>query len=191
MRDVALPVAVLLGIWNIWLLSWIIAARWSSPIAVAQSARDRFLQSALVLTGAAFIVFRVIGPLSHPLFRASPLLGWAGVALAIAGLAFTWWARVHLGREWSLSVTLKQDHRLVRSGPYAITRHPIYTGILLALLGSVIVYHVSPQGLLGLALATCGFVLKLRQEERFMTERFGDAYREYRARVRALVPGVW
>ena len=191
MRDVALPVAVLLGIWNIWLLSWIIAARWSSPIAVAQSARDRFLQSALVLTGAAFIVFRVIAPLSRPLFRASPLLGWAGVALAIAGLAFTWWARVHLGREWSLSVTLKQDHRLVRSGPYAITRHPIYTGILLALLGSVIVYHVSPQGLLGLALATCGFVLKLRQEERFMTERFGDAYRDYKARVRALVPGIW
>ena len=149
MRHVASPVAVLLGIWNVWILSWIIAARWSSPVAVTQSARDRFVQSALVLAGAALIVFRVIGPLSHPLIRASVALAWTGVALAIAGLAFTWWARVHLGRDWSVSVTLKQDHRLVRSGPYAITRHPIYTGILLALLGSVIVYHVSPQGLLG------------------------------------------
>jgi len=191
MRDVALPVAVLLGIWNVWILSWIIAARWSSPVAVTQPARDRLVQSAFVLAGAGLIVFRVIGPLSHPLFRPSPPVGWTGVGLAIAGLAFTWWARVHIGREWSVSVTLKEDHRLVRSGPYAITRHPIYTGILLALVGSVIVYHVSPQGVLGLALATFGFVLKLRQEERFMTERFGDAYREYKARVRALVPGVW
>jgi protein-S-isoprenylcysteine O-methyltransferase Ste14 len=191
MRDVALPVAVLLGIWDVWLLSWIIAARWSSAAGVKQSARDRFLQSSLIIAGALLIFFRVIGPLSHPLFPASILLAWTGVALALAGLALTWWARVHLGREWSLMVTLKQDHRLVRSGPYAIVRHPIYTGILLALLGSTIVYHVSPQGLLGLALSTYGIVLKLRQEERFLTERFGDAYRAYMMQVRALVPGVW
>jgi len=191
MRDVALPVAVLLGIWDVWLLSWIIAVRWSSAAGVKQSARDRFLQSSLIIAGALLIFFRVIGPLSHPLLPASILLAWTGVALALAGLAFTWWARVHLGREWSLMVTLKQDHRLVRSGPYAMVRHPIYTGILLALLGSTIVYHVSPQGLLGLALCTYGIALKLRQEERFLTERFGDAYRAYMTQVRALVPGVW
>jgi len=191
MRDVALPVAVLLGIWDVWLLSWIIAARWSSAATVTQAPRDRIVQSVLILAGAVLIVFRVIGPLSHPLFPANAALGWAGVALALAGLAFTWWARVHLGRDWSVAVTLKRDHRLVRSGPYAVVRHPIYTGILLALLGSVIVYHVSPQGLLGLALATFGIVLKLRQEERFLTERFGDAYRSYMAQVRALVPGLW
>jgi len=191
MRNLALPVAVLLGVWNVWLLSWIIAARWSSVVAVRQSPRDRFVQSFFVIAGVVLIFFTVFGPLSHPLLPASVLLAWAGVALAIAGLAFTWWARLHLGREWSATVTLKQDHRLVRSGPYAITRHPIYTGILLALFASVVVYHVSPQGLLGLALVACGFVLKLKQEERFMTERFGDEYRDYKTRVRALVPGVW
>lgn len=191
MRDVALPVAVLLGIWDVWLLSWIIAARWSSAAAVKQPARDRILQSSLIIAGVLLIFFGAIGPLSRPLLPASTLLAWTGVALALAGLAFTWWARVHLGREWSMMVTLKQDHRLVRSGPYAMVRHPIYTGILLALLGSTIVYHVSPQGLLGLALATIGLALKLRQEERFLTERFGEAYRGYKAQVRALVPGVW
>jgi len=191
MRDVALPVAVLLGIWDVWIFSWIIAARWSSAAAVKQSGRDRFLQSSLIIAGALLIFFTVIGPLSHPLLPATTLLAWTGVALALAGLAFTWWARIHLGREWSAMVTLKQDHRLVHSGPYAMVRHPIYTGILLALLGSTIVYHVSPQGLLGLVLATYGFVLKLRQEERFLTERFGETYRDYRVRVPALIPGIW
>ena len=184
MRNVALPVAVLWGIWNVWLVSWIVAARWSSAVAVMQPPRDRFVQSILILVGAV-LVFIKPAPLG-----AAAWLPWTGVALALAGLAFTWWARIHLGRDWSASVTLKEDHRLVRSGPYAITRHPIYTGILLALAGSVVVNQTA-QALAGLALATLGFVLKLGQEERFMTERFGDAYREYRAKVPALIPGVW
>jgi protein-S-isoprenylcysteine O-methyltransferase Ste14 len=184
MRNVALPVAVLWGIWNVWLVSWIIAARWSSAVAVMQSARDRFVQSVFIV-GGAVLVFIKPAPLVAPVW-----LPWTGVALALAGLAFTWWARLHLGRDWSAAVTLKEDHRLVRSGPYAFARHPIYTGILLALVGSVMV-NATSQALLGLALATFGFVLKLRQEERFLTERFGEAYRDYRARVRALVPGVW
>ena len=188
MRNVTLPVAVLWGIWNVWLVSWIIAARWSSAVAVRQPARDRFVQSVLVLAGAV-LVFAALRP--DPLLPEYDWLQWAGVALALAGLAFTWWARIHLGREWSAVVTLKEDHRLIRSGPYAITRHPIYTGILLAFVGSVIVYGASAQALLGFAFVTLGFVLKLRQEERFMTERFGDTYRDYKARVRALVPGVW
>lgn len=182
MRNVALPVAVLWGIWNVWLVSWIIAARWSSAVAVRQAPRDRVVQSVFILAGAVLVFV-----------KADPLgawLPWLGVALAAAGLAFTWWARMHLGRDWSATVTLKEDHRLVRSGPYAIARHPIYTGILLALVGSVMV-NATSQALLGLALATFGFVLKLRQEERFLTERFGEAYRDYRRRVRALVPGVW
>jgi len=191
MRDVALPVAVLLGIWDVWIFSWIIAARWSSAAAVKQSARDRFLQSSLIIAGALLIFFRVIGPLSHPLLPASAALAWTGVALALAGLAFTWWARIHLGREWSAVVTVKEDHHLVRSGPYAITRHPIYSGILLAFVGSVIVYGASAHALLGLALVALGFVLKLRQEERFMIGRFGDAYRDYKARVPGLLPGIW
>ena len=191
MRNVALPVAVLWGIWDVWLVSWIIAARWSSPVAVAQPARDRFVQSILVWAGALLVFFKLGGPLSHPLLPASAGMDWTGVALAVAGLAFTWWARLHLGRDWSAAVTLKENHRLVRSGPYAVTRHPIYTGILIAFLGSAMVYDASPQALLGLALVAFGFALKLRQEERFLTQRFGDAYEEYRAEVPALVPRVW
>jgi protein-S-isoprenylcysteine O-methyltransferase Ste14 len=184
MPNVTLPVAVLWGIWNVWLVSWIVAARWSSAVAVMQSARDRFVQSVLIVAGA-ILIFVKPAPLG-----AAAWLSWTGIALALAGLAFTWWARIHLGRDWSAAVTLKENHRLVRSGPYAITRHPIYTGLVLALWGSVMV-NATVQALVGVALAAIGFVLKLRQEERFMTGRFGDAYRDYKARVRALVPGVW
>ena len=184
MPKVALPVAVLWGIWDVWLVSWIIAARWSSAVAVTQPARDRFVQSIVIVAGAVFIFIKP-APLG-----ATAWLPWTGVALALAGLAFTWWARLHLGRDWSAAVTLKENHTLVRSGPYAVARHPIYTGILLALAGSVMV-NATSQALVGLALATVGFVLKLRQEERFLTERFGDAYRDYKARVPALIPRVW
>ena len=182
------PTVVLWGIWDLWLLSWLIAARWSSAVAASQSARDRFVQSVFILAGALLVFFKPA--LLGPALPETVWLPWVGVALALAGLALTWWARIHLGRDWSAAVTLKRDHRLVRSGPYAIARHPIYTGILLALLGSVMV-NATAQALLGLALATLGFALKLRQEERFLTERFGDAYREYKGRVRALVPGIW
>jgi protein-S-isoprenylcysteine O-methyltransferase Ste14 len=184
MPNVTLPVAVLWGIWNVWLVSWIVAARWSSAVAVMQSARDRFVQSVLIVAGAILIFVKPAA------LGAAAWLSWTGIALALAGLTFTWWARIHLGCDWSAAVTLKENHRLVRSGPYAITRHPIYTGLVLALWGSVMV-NATVQALVGFALAAIGFVLKLRQEERFMTGRFGDAYRDYKARVRALVPGVW
>lgn len=187
----ASPTVVLWGVWDVWLLSWLVAARWSSAIAVTQPGRDRFVQSLLILAGAILVFSSSAGPLSDALLPATSWLPWSGVTLALASLAFTWWARLHLGRDWSAAVTLKEDHRLVLSGPYAITRHPIYTGILLAFLGSIVVYGATVQALLGFALVTLGFVLKLRQEERFLTERFGEAYRGYRARVRALLPGLW
>jgi protein-S-isoprenylcysteine O-methyltransferase Ste14 len=181
------PTAALWGIWDVWLVSWVVAARWSSAVAARQSRRDRFVQSVLVLAGAVLVFTRF----TDPLLPASDWLPWTGVALALAGLAFTWWARIHLGRDWSAEVTLKEDHRLVLSGPYAIARHPIYTGSLVAFIGSVIVYGASAQALLGLVLVALGFVLKLRQEERFLVDRFGDAYRGYRKRVAGLFPGIW
>jgi protein-S-isoprenylcysteine O-methyltransferase Ste14 len=189
----ASPAPVLWTIWGVWLASWIVAARWSSAVAVRQSDRERLLQSLFIWAGAILVFAKSDArvPLLHPLFPATAWLPWTGVALAILGLAFTWWARIHLGKDWSAAVTLKQDHRLVRSGPYAITRHPIYTGILLAFVGTAAVSDVTPPALLGLLLVTCGFVLKLRQEERFLTGRFAEAYRDYRAKVPALFPGIW
>jgi len=115
---------------------------------------------------------------------------WIGAAVTAAGLLFCVWARLHIGRNWSGIVTLKEDHELVTSGPYALVRHPIYTGLLAALAGSAFA-RGDVRGVLAFVIAFVALWRKMGVEERFMEERFGDAYRAYRARVKRLVPFVW
>ncbi len=110
------------------------------------------------------------------------VLTWAGVALAI-------WARTILGRNWSATVTVKQDHTLVRSGPYSAVRHPIYSGLLLAGLGTALAVG-EVHSLLAVAIGLVGFRVKSRLEERFMIEQFGREYEDYRHHSWALVPFV-
>jgi len=186
------PAGVLWILWGAWVLAWFVAARWSSAIVAKRSARDQVLYSVLVWAGAVLVFVKpaVLGPLLHPLFPAAPRLAWAGVALAVAGFALTWWARIHLGKDWSAAVTLKENHALVRSGPYALMRHPIYTGLLLAFAGTVLAEDAA-SAWLGFALVAFGFVLKLPREERLLIAHFGETYKDYQARVRALVPGIW
>jgi protein-S-isoprenylcysteine O-methyltransferase len=107
----------------------------------------------------------------------------------VAGLGFSLWARFALGRNWSGTVTIKRDHELVRSGPYAIVRHPIYSGILLALLATAIARgHLG--AFVGLAVAALTLRLKALSEESFMVEQFGAQYSAYQREVKALIPFV-
>ena len=114
---------------------------------------------------------------------------WAGAALAAAGMLFTVWARGHLGRNWSGIVTVKNDHKLITSGPYALVRHPIYTGLLLAFVGSALA-RGEWRGLVAFVIALLALWRKLRIEERWMQEHFGEQYRAYMQRVAALVPFI-
>ena len=121
-------------------------------------------------------------PLPH-----GPVSSGTALVLVAAGLAFTVWARVHLGGNWSGSVTEKEGHELVRSGPYALVRHPIYAGLLVALLGSAVACG-ELRAVLGLGVVAAAFTRKLRIEERFMRERFPEEYPRYCAQVPALIP---
>jgi protein-S-isoprenylcysteine O-methyltransferase Ste14 len=112
---------------------------------------------------------------------------WSGTALLALGLAFSVWARVYLGRNWSGTVTVKLDHELIRGGPYARVRHPIYTGLLLAFIGTAIV-RAEWRGVLAVLIVFVALWRKLRLEERWMIETFGDQYRRYRERTAALIP---
>jgi protein-S-isoprenylcysteine O-methyltransferase Ste14 len=112
---------------------------------------------------------------------------WLGAAVTIAGLLFAVWARVHLGRNWSRSVTIKQDHELINTGPYAVVRHPIYTGILAGLLGTAIAIS-EVRGLMAFTLFFLAFWLKYRMEEEWMRSQFGETYAAYAHRTAALVP---
>jgi protein-S-isoprenylcysteine O-methyltransferase Ste14 len=107
----------------------------------------------------------------------------------VLGLLFTVWARIVLGRNWSGIVTVKQDHELVTAGPYRWVRHPIYTGLLIAFAGSAIA-RGEWRGVLAVVIVLAGLWRKLKLEERWMIETFGDAYLRYRAKVRALIPFV-
>ncbi|HEY2014621.1 MAG TPA: isoprenylcysteine carboxylmethyltransferase family protein [Bryobacteraceae bacterium] len=117
-------------------------------------------------------------------------VGWFGAVLTMAGIAFCIWARFYIGRNWSGTITLKQGHTMVRTGPYAFVRHPIYAGLLLAVLGTALVSG-EVRGLVAFALLVVEWKRKSLIEERLMIEQFGAAYLRYRGEVKGLIPGVW
>jgi protein-S-isoprenylcysteine O-methyltransferase Ste14 len=114
---------------------------------------------------------------------------WSGTLVTVAGLLFSVWARQHLAGNWSQSVTIKENHELITSGPYRLARHPIYTGLLTGFLGTAIVV-AELRAMLALALVTLALCMKLRLEEKWMRDEFGEKYVEYARRVAALIPGV-
>jgi protein-S-isoprenylcysteine O-methyltransferase Ste14 len=179
------------GLWLAWFIYWVLAARGTKETARTESAGSRLMHHAPLLAGAVLLGWpHVLGPGWEGRFHAHTF-GWflTGLALVIAGLGFAVVARVWLGGNWSGTVTLKKGHELVQSGPYALVRHPIYTGLLAALIGTAIAID-RWRALAGLALLTAGIGYKISVEERFMRDQFGEAYARYRARVKALVPFV-
>jgi protein-S-isoprenylcysteine O-methyltransferase Ste14 len=133
------------------------------------------------------------GKLTREMFATNPYLGLGifapiGAVLAVAGTALAIWARMHLGRNWSSRPALKEGHELVTSGPYRIIRHPIYTGVILATLGSTI---VSPTWLVMFFIITALFIWRVHTEERLMMQQFPDQYPAYKKNTWALVPYLW
>jgi protein-S-isoprenylcysteine O-methyltransferase Ste14 len=117
----------------------------------------------------------------------SPAIQWLGVAIMACGVAIAFWARFHLGANWSGVVTLKQGHELIRTGPYRTIRHPIYTGILLAFLGNAIAVG-QVRGLIGLLVIWLSFYVKARREESFLAQEFGANFNEHTQHTGMFLP---
>jgi protein-S-isoprenylcysteine O-methyltransferase Ste14 len=115
---------------------------------------------------------------------------WTGILVQVMGMAFALLAQAYLGRNWSGTVTIKADHELISRGPYAITHHPIYSGILLGLVGTSFAYGVM-SGLVGCTLMLAASLYKLNLEEQFLSVELPSAYDQYRRRVKALIPWIW
>ena len=179
------------GLWLVLGLVWLFGALTVTRTERTQSSSSRVRH--LALEASAFIL--VFGRAQWPHWLDWRFLGeqsiarWIGLALTAIGVGFAIAARLWIGRNWSGRVTIKEQHQLIQNGPYALVRHPIYSGFLLALLGTALV-HGEVRGLAGFALAAVGWVLKLRTEEAFLSQQFGDAYVDYKQRVKALVPFV-
>lgn len=113
----------------------------------------------------------------------------AGLVITIAGCLFAIWARLTLGGNWSGRATVKAGHELVVTGPYAIARHPIYTGLMIAVGGTALA-RGEVRCILGVVVILMALMIKMSQEERLMLQTFPEAYPHYRRRVKALIPGV-
>ena len=173
-----------MGLVVFWIWNWRSVKRTERQ----ESAASRASYSLIILLGF-LAMFQPLGMLGGLLLARTPELLAAAVAMTWAGILFAIRARVYLGSNWSAVVTVKEGHELMRGGPYRVTRHPIYSGLLLAAAG-VAVAADRWQALIGLGLVLAGFWIKSRKEERWMLERFGAEYQEYRRRTRALIPGV-
>ncbi|TMH32007.1 MAG: isoprenylcysteine carboxylmethyltransferase family protein [Betaproteobacteria bacterium] len=179
------------ALWLAWCIYWWVAGRDVKPVTRRESAASRAghilpLVIAVMLLALPSLPY---GLLSNRLLSPTHRVFFVGIALVVAGLLFTIWARLYLGRNWSGVVTLKKDHELVRGGPYRFVRHPIYSGLLLAIAGSAVV-RGEWRGVLALIIAFVALWRKLRLEERWLGEAFGEQYAAYRAEVAALIPFV-
>lgn len=180
------------AMWTSWALSW-----WALSVNVkATIRRESVLSRCLYISPLIIAVLLLWGPgLPLPLLRERFLPQtvwpfWAGSILTATGLLFSVWARLHLGANWSGTVTIKKEHELITSGPYAVVRHPIYAGILLAFMGSATACGEF-RGVLAIVLVFWALLYKLRREEHWMREQFKETYEIYCRRVAALIPFVF
>jgi protein-S-isoprenylcysteine O-methyltransferase Ste14 len=187
-------------VWLAWYIPWIAAVVWSAKtkrqMGTDIGGAHRMLSGLGVMllffvpatSGGPLLGSALLGLFARQLWREPMWLAWNFVGLTIAAFAFCWWARLHLGRLWSGFVTLKEGHHVVDTGPYALVRHPIYSGVIFAALMTALI-RANLAGFFGFALLAAGFSMTARIEERFLREQLGaEAYDSYRRRVAMLVP---
>ncbi|HZS58301.1 MAG TPA: isoprenylcysteine carboxylmethyltransferase family protein [Gemmatimonadaceae bacterium] len=182
-------IAIIRWSWIIFLVVWFLTALTAKRTRTAESFLDQLTYRGITVLGALFVFDR------HWLerFLDAPILPWdewllrIGAVLTVTGILFAFWARFHLGRNWSGNVTIKTDHELIRTGPYARIRHPIYTGILIAILGACIATDTW-RTMVGFALIILGFWLKARREEAVLAKEFGPKFDEHRQLTGMFLP---
>jgi len=186
------PLSLIRLAWILWLISWFAAAAWSERTVRRPAVRREVLYRVLTVSGAMLMFGANPGGVraDTPLWRVAPAIGWLLAALVICGFLFMWWARTHLGQLWSSSVTRKEHHHVVDTGPYGVVRHPIYTGIIVASMATAAI-RGTLAAWIGVGLMTAGWVIKARMEEEFLREQLGaEDYGRYAGRVPMLVPSM-
>lgn len=175
--------------WLVFLVYWIVAAFSVNPMRSPEPPARRIFY--LLLIVVSLILFnadsRYFGPLNLRFIPRSYWIAFAGALLTAAGIAFAIWARNHIGRFWSGSVAIREDHQLIRSGPYSRIRHPIYTGILVALAGTTLAVG-NYRALLAFLLIFVSLIYKARLEEALLTREFGPAFDDHRRHAGFFLP---
>jgi len=176
-------------LWLTFFVLWMIAALFTKR-SVERISWQRGLRYGIPVVIGYYLMFSLkldIPWLRDRILPRSESLDIAAILITIAGMLFAVWARVYLGRNWSSAPMIREQHELIRSGPYRLVRHPIYTGILLAMVGTFLA-NAKVRGLLAVVFVWIGWTIKSRMEEEFMVRTFGAEYEEYRRTTGALVP---
>ena len=177
------------AIWSVLAIVWLVTSFGRNPVQrrenpLARLSHVLFMAAAFYLLSSASADNGLLGR------RFLPETSWIatlGVAVTAVGVAFAIWARVHLGKQWSGDVTIRRNHELIRTGPYSRIRHPIYTGILAAMLGTALI-EGEVRGLAAVLIATIGFWWKARKEESFLAREFGPRFEEHKRHTGFFLP---
>ncbi len=180
------------SLWLLWAAYWLVSAHGTKQSAQAESRSSRLTHLVLLAAAVALLVLPGLG---------IRLLGWRmipdrfiafviGVGLEALGLGLAVWARIHLGPYWSATIDMKAEHQVIHSGPYALVRHPIYTGLVLAFLGTALAED-EITSLLALGLVVIAYTRKIWIEERWLVGHLGEEYRAYQRKVSRLIPFLW
>jgi protein-S-isoprenylcysteine O-methyltransferase Ste14 len=176
--------------WVIFILYWLIRAPWTKVAAEKESMWSSLVHR--IPLGCSYFLlanFRLRPPLNLSITPHADWTGAMGASICVLGLLVTLWARWTLGGNWSSAVTFKQGHELIRTGPYRLVRHPIYTGLLVMALGTALNFG-QLRCWLAVPIMAAAFWFKLKQEERLLMRHFPQAYPIYKRQVKALVPFV-
>ncbi|HKT88024.1 MAG TPA: isoprenylcysteine carboxylmethyltransferase family protein [Candidatus Sulfotelmatobacter sp.] len=171
-----------------WLMSWLRVKRTKAR----EKSADRLITVAVVVTAyeLLFAQWLRIGPLRLRVIPDEAWIAWVGIGVTWIGVAVAIWARYCIGAYWSARVTLKEGHQLIRSGPYAFVRHPIYTGMLVGCIGAALVVG-EWRGIVAVLLLLAAHSRKAMREENLLTTEFGERYTEYRRGTGFLFPRLW
>jgi protein-S-isoprenylcysteine O-methyltransferase len=177
--------------WGVFFVIWVVAAMYTKRTVYHESGARRLRYIIPILFGW-FLVFRGYRfgpPLNIHIIPQTDAILDAAAILCLCGLGICLWARAVLGRNWSGTVTLKEDHELIVRGPYRLVRHPIYTGLLAMLIATAIEQgHIA--GMIGLVLVFISLCIKLNNEEEVMRNQFPKQYADYQERVKRIIPFV-
>jgi protein-S-isoprenylcysteine O-methyltransferase Ste14 len=175
--------------WIIFVAYWVISAFNTQKTAKKEAFAARYGIMFLEITGFVLVFSdrAGIGVLGQTVFARSYATGITGVILTWSGIALAIWARVHLGKYWSGRITIKEDHRLIRTGPYARLRHPIYSGLGLAAIGSAIAID-RWRCVAGVGVIIVGFWIKAKREEAMLEKQFGLDFEQHRRQTGFLLP---
>jgi protein-S-isoprenylcysteine O-methyltransferase Ste14 len=176
-------------VWAAFGIYWLLAGVKGKAAQTSEPQSYRFLRLGILTLVFLLLLWSrtAIGFLGQRFLPAIPAISYVGFAVALSGLAIALWARIHLGQYWSDQVVLKGDHQLIRSGPYAYMRHPIYSGVLLGVLGTAVVLD-QWRGLLAFVILLANYSIKAKKEEQILATHFGDEFREHLTSAGFLLP---